>query len=93
MARGGAGVLPSLTSVREWLDGFHQAAEEEKRRVGVAFIPAPNTALAGLRTAGRQFVTAAHRLYQRSGRPPITRATLELDATFMETQKQTALVC
>jgi len=59
MARGGAGVLPSLTSVREWLDGFHQAAEEEKRRAGVAFIPAPNAALACLRTAGRQFVTAA----------------------------------
>jgi len=93
MARGGAGVLPSLTSVREWLDGFHQAAEEEKRRVGVAFIPAPNAALTGLRTAGRQFVTAAYRLYQRSGRPPITRATLELDATFMETQKKTALAC
>jgi len=93
MARGGTGVLPSLTSVREWLDGFHHAAEEDKRRAGTAFIPAPNPALAGLWTAGRQFVTAASRLYQRSGRPPITRATLELDATFMETQKKAALCC
>ena len=93
MARGGAGVLPSLTSTREWLDTFHHAAEEEKRRVGVAFIPTPNGSLTGLRTAGRQFVTAAVQLYQRSGRPPITRATLEPDATFMDTQKQAALCC
>lgn len=93
MARGGTGVLPSLTSTREWLEQYHHAAEEERRRAGVAFIPAPNPALAGLRLAGRQFVTAAFRLYQRSGRPPITRATLEPDATFMETQKQAALAC
>ena len=93
MARGGDGVLPSLTSVREWLDTFHHAAQEEKRRPGVAFIPAPNAALAGLHSAQRQYVTAAYRLQQRSGRPGITRATLEIDATFMETQKTTALAC
>jgi len=85
MAHGGQGVLPSLTCLRSWL--------EAHRRVGTAFIPAPNAALRGLRQAGRQFVTAAYRLYQRSGRPPITQATLEIDATYMETQKQTALAC
>ena len=93
MPRGGAGVLPSLTSVREWLDGCHDADEEAKRRAGTAFIPAPTAALRGVRTAGRDFITAAFQLYQRSGREPITRATLEMDATFMETQKQTALTC
>lgn len=93
MPRGGAGVLPSLTSVREWLDTFHHAEEEEKRLPGTAFIPAPNAALRGLRAAGRDFVTAAFHLYQRSGRAPITRATLEIDATFMETQKRAALAC
>jgi hypothetical protein len=93
MAHGGSRVLPSLTSLREWLDTFHHADEEVKRRPGVAFIPAPNSALRGLRSAGRQFVTAAYQLYQRSGRSSITRATLEIDATFMETQKRTALTC
>jgi hypothetical protein len=93
MARGGDSVLPSLTSVREWLDGFHHADEEEKRLLGTAFIPSPNPLLAGLLAVNRQFVTAAHKLYQRSGHAAITQATLEIDATFMETQKRTALAC
>ena len=93
MAHGGQGVLPSLTCLRSWLESHHDADEEPKRREGVAFIPAPNAALQGVHAAGRQFVTAAYRLYQRSGRPPITRATLEIDATYMETQKKTALAC
>jgi hypothetical protein len=93
MAHGGTRALPSLTSLREWLDTFYAPEEETKRRVGVAFIPAPNAALQGLQRAGQQFVTAAYQLYQRSGRPPITQATLEIDATFMETQKKTALAC
>lgn len=93
MAHGGQGVLPSLTCLRGWLDQHHAPTEDGKRQAGVAFIPAPNTALRGLQAAGRQFVTAAYRLYQRSGRPPITQATLEIDATFMATQKQTALPC
>jgi hypothetical protein len=93
MARGGTGVLPSLTSHREWLETFHHAEEEAKRQPGVAFIPPRTAALAGLRAAGRQFVTAAFRLHQRSGRSAITRATLEIDATYMETQKLAAVAC
>ena len=93
MPRGGTGALPSLTSTREWLDQFHDAAAVDKRVAGTAFIPQPNVALTGLHTAGRQWLTAAVQLHRRSGRPPITRATLEIDATFMETQKHTALTC
>ena len=93
MARGGQKAVPSLTSVRDWLDGFHHQAEEAKRRPGVAFVPAPNPALAGMKAVNRSFVSAAYRLQQRSGRPVSTRATLDCDATFMETQKQTALAC
>ena len=41
----------------------------------------------------REFVSRGFRLYQRSGKPPVTRATLEIDASFMETQKRDALAC
>ena len=92
-ARGGTTVVPSRTTVREWLEQFHDPEEEAKRQPKVAFVPAPNLALRHLRTANQQFLTAAWALYQRAGRPAITRATLEIDATFMETQKETALTC
>jgi hypothetical protein len=93
MARGGQGAVPSLTSVREWLDGFHNGEEEAKRAPGVAFLPAANAGLAGLKAANRSFVRAAYQLQARSGRPGVSRATLEADATFMASQKQTALAC
>lgn len=38
-------------------------------------------------------MTEGFRLHARSGRPAVTRATLEIDATYMETRKQTALRC
>ena len=92
-ARGGQGVLPSQTCIREWLDQFHDEHEETKRQEGTAFIPMPNPAFTSLRLSAQQYTTTAWQLYQRSGRPAITRATLEIDATFMESQKQTALTC
>jgi hypothetical protein len=48
-SRGGARNIPSLTSVREWLDQFHNADEDSKRGYGQAFVPEPNEALSGLR--------------------------------------------
>ena len=93
IAHGGHGILPSLTSVRDWLTTFHQADEEAQRQPGVAFIPAANAALIGLKRGIRQFTTIAFQRYRQSGNVPITRATLEIDATFMETQKKTALTC
>ena len=58
-----------------------------------AFVPEANEALSGLRGVNREFVSRGFRLYQRSGRAPVTRATLEIDASFMETQKRDALAC
>lgn len=91
--RGGDRDIPSLTSVREWLDEFHNAEEDGKRGYGEAFVPEANEALAGLRGVNREFAADSFRLYERSGRPAVTRATLEIDATYMETQKQNALRC
>lgn len=91
--RGGDGNVPSLTCVREWLDEFHNAEEDCKRGYGQAFIPEPNEALSGLQGVNREFVKRGWNLYERSGREKLTRATLEIDATFMETQKRDALSC
>jgi len=91
--RGGQKDIPSLTSVREWLDQFHNAEEDSKRGYGQAFIPESNEALSGLRRVNTEFVKRGWELYQRSGRAEVTRATLEIDATFMETQKRGALAC
>ena len=92
-ARGGKEVLPSQTCIREWLDKFHNEEEETKRKDGTAFIPEANNALECLLHSSRKFTISSWQLYRRSGRPAITRATLEIDATFMESQKQTALTC
>ena len=92
-SRGGDRDIPSLTSVREWLEQFHNADEDSMRGYGQAFIPESNEALSGLRGVNRELVKRGFGLYQRSGRPPVTRATLEIDASFMETQKRDALAC
>ncbi len=92
-SRGGGNDMPSLTSVREWLEQFHNADEDAKRGYGQAYIPEANAALLGLRRVNREFVGRGWQLYQRSGRPKVSRATLEIDATFIETQKRDALRC
>jgi len=92
-SRGGERDIPSLTSVREWLEQFHNADEDGKRGYGRAFVPEANEALKGLCGVNREFVSRGLRLYQRSGRPQIKRATLEIDASYMETQKRDALAC
>lgn len=91
--RGGDGNVPSLTCVREWLDEFHSAEEDCKRGYGKAFIPESNESLSGLKRVNREFLKHGWSVYERSGRDKITRATLEIDATFMETQKRDALAC
>jgi len=91
--RGGDGNMASLTSVREWLDEFHNADEDAMRSYGQAFVPEANDSLSGLKRVSQEFVKRGWEVYERSGRDRITRATLEIDATFMETQKRGALAC
>jgi hypothetical protein len=46
-SRGGERDIPSLTSVREWLEQFHNADEDSKRGYGHAFVPESNEAVCG----------------------------------------------
>jgi hypothetical protein len=77
--------VPSASSVFRYLAGFHEAGQERLRVVGEAFIPAPNVALRGLSRVSGDFL----RFVQR--RRPQRVATLDQDATVVETEKRTAL--
>ena len=79
--------LPSPDAAGRWLAGFHDPGEEARRQAGRAFIPASSEGVAGLwRVNGDllQVVQAQH---------PVTQATLDMDATLIETQKREALYC
>ena len=78
--------LPSPSSMFRFLEGFVDAAEEAKRGQGHAFIPAPNEALSGLMAVNAELVRWAQRV------SPEPTATIDMDATLMETYKQDALM-
>jgi hypothetical protein len=79
--------FPSATSVFRYLDSFHDEAQEDLRKPGKAFIPKPNGHLVGLKELNGNF--AAH--VQR--RSPQAVATLDMDATLVQSTKQEALYC
>ena len=80
-------VVPSPTAVFRYLDNFHDESEEAKRRPGKAFIPASNDALCGLGKVNSDLVRFA------GGHTGHARATLDMDATLIETNKKEALYC
>ena len=80
-------VVPSPTAVFRYLDNFHDEAEEARRRPGRAFIPAANDALRGLGKVNSDLVGFA------GGHSGHTRATLDMDATLVETHKRQANYC
>jgi hypothetical protein len=77
--------VPSPSAIFRYLKAFHDPGEERKREPGRAFIPAPNEHLQGLREANRDFVASIQK------RHPEREATLDNDATLVETQKKEAL--
>ena len=77
--------LPSPSALRRYLESFHDAAQEELRERGRAFIPAPAAALRGLGRVNAGLLAFLQR------RAPQQQATLDMDATLVETQKRTAL--
>ena len=79
--------FPSPSAVFRFLDEFHDETQEELRKEGKAFIPAPNRALRGLQHVVNDVVA----FVQRS--QPQTTATLDMDATLDETTKSKALFC
>jgi hypothetical protein len=79
--------FPSQSAIFRYLDGFHDRAQEERRSAPgapLAFIPAPNRALQGIRRLNRQFVVWVQEAH------PQQTATLDMDATLVETGKAEA---
>jgi hypothetical protein len=73
--------VPSPSALFRYLEAFHDPGEERKRKRGKAFIPAPNEHLRGLRGVNQDFVASIQK------RHPESEATLDIDATLVETQK------
>ena len=79
--------VPSPSAVFRYLAGFHDPEQERLRVPGKAFIPKPNAALQGLGWVNRDLIAEL-----QQHRPEMT-ATLDMDATLVETGKEEALVC
>ncbi len=80
--------VPSPSAMRRYLSEFHDASEEERRGEGPpAFIPKPTEGLQGL---GRVLADVISFVQRRS---PESVATVDLDATLVESHKEEALYC
>lgn len=79
--------LPSPSSVFRYLSAFHDPAQEDLREVGKAFIPAANKHLRGFAKVSRDFLSFVQK------QKPEKIATLDMDATLVETSKTEALFC
>lgn len=80
--------VPSPSALRRFLNQFHRADQEELRQDGQAFIPAPNEMLRRLQGLHPQLISFFH---SRLGGGD--RATLDMDATLVETHKESARYC
>ena len=79
--------FPSPTSLFRYLDSFHDASQEELRKPGKACIPEPNEHLRGLASLNGSFAAQVQK------RSPQATATLDMDATLVESTKQESLYC
>lgn len=79
--------VPSPTATREYLERFHDPEQEKLREPHEAFIPELTEFLSGLIRLVGEFVAAVQRRSSQS------TATLDMDATLVETFKKTALYC
>lgn len=79
--------FPSPTAAREYLEVFHDPEQEEHRVPHKAFIPELSALLLALVLLNGAFAAAVQR------RTPQTTATLDMDATLVETFKKAALYC
>lgn len=79
--------VASPSSIFRYLSHFHDPSEEKKREEGKAFIARANEYLSGLGYANYELVEFVQR------KNPQTIATLDMDATLLETFKRKALYC
>ena len=79
--------MPSPHAAGRWLSGFHDAKEEARREAGRAFIPSASRGVAGLWRVNGELLRAVQ------AQRPEAQATLDMDATPVETHKREALYC
>jgi hypothetical protein len=79
--------VPSASSVFRYLEAFHDGEQEGLREQGKAFIPAPNRHLRGFAKVNRDFLSFVQ------GKKREKVASLDMDATLVETGKGDALFC
>jgi len=77
--------VPSPSALFRYLESFHDPEQEKNRQPGKAFIPVPNGHLLGLRKTNRDVIASIQQGH------PEREATLDTDATLVETQKREAL--
>jgi hypothetical protein len=79
--------VPSPSAVFRYLAAFHDPQQEQRRQAGKAFIPVPNAHLEGLVRVNQELVGWVQK------KSPEKAATLDMDATLVETQKSKAWYC
>lgn len=77
--------VPSQTAIFRYLENFHDSVQETLRTPGKAFIPTLNEHLKALALVNRDFLSFVQ------ARSPATVATLDVDATLIQTFKTDAL--
>jgi hypothetical protein len=83
----GKNTIAFPSSIFRYLAYFHNAEEEKKRIEGKAFIPQSNEHLSGFPYINYELINFAQKMN------PQKQATLDTDATIVETFKKEALFC
>ncbi len=79
--------VPSPSSVLRYLSAFHDREQEKLRQPGKAFIPSANKHLRGFAKVNRDFLGfVQHNNAHKT-------ATLDMDATLIETNKSDSFFC
>ena len=79
--------VPSASAAFRFLNRFHDEEEERRRREHTAFIPAPTIDLQGLGKVNADLVGFVQRHTEHK------QATLDMDASLVETHKEQARYC
>ena len=79
--------VPSPSAVFRYLSSFHDQDQDKLRETGKAFIPVANESLKGFAKVNRDFLS----FVQKHNRQ--RTATLDMDATLVETNKSEAFYC
>jgi hypothetical protein len=79
--------VPSQSSVFRYLEKFHVPEQEKLRQPEKAFIPKPNSHLQGFSKVNGDVIKSAQKCNT------LKTATLDMDATLIETNKANALYC